>query len=422
MKIKRYFIFFIGLFINSLAVSVITSANLGTSPISAIPYVLSLILPLSLGTFTILFSLLLIFIQILLLRKDFQWEDLLQIPISIIFGYFIDLTMIIISRIPMNLYIVKIFYLLIGCLLLSFGVYLEVIANVAMLPGESFVKAVTRVFHTDFGLTKMSFDVSISIIALMISFICTGEIYGVREGTLIAAITVGFFARIFKRKLIFLENILFPMQNQDSIPSQSDTTNHIIVIDRQFGSGGHEIGTALAKQLGYQFYDGELISLTAKKMGYSDDFIRKQEEALDNNYLFDFENQSYVMDAPKDQIFEMESQIIDELAQKSNCVIIGRCADYVLKHQKNCLTIFLHANKEYRQNRIMKEQSITIENIEHYIMKKDKQRAAYYQYYTHQKWGDAHHYAISLDTSLFKDQTVHILYQMIQDYFSSQNQ
>ena len=119
------------------------------------------------------------------------------------------------------------------------------------------------------------------------------------------------------------------MQNQDSIPSQSDTTNHIIVIDRQFGSGGHEIGTALAKQLGYQFYDGELISLTAKKMGYSDDFIRKQEEALDNNYLFDFENQSYVMDAPKDQIFEMESQIIDELAQKSNCVIIGRCADYV---------------------------------------------------------------------------------------------
>ena len=207
-----------------------------------------------------------IFIQILLLRKDFQWEDLLQIPISIIFGYFIDLTMIIISRIPMNLYIVKIFYLLIGCLLLSFGVYLEVIANVAMLPGESFVKAVTRVFHTDFGSTKMSFDVSISIIALMISFICTGEIYGVREGTLIAAITVGFFARIFKRKLIFLENILFPMQNQDSIPSQSDTTNHIIVIDRQFGSGGHEIGTALAKQLGYQFYDGELISLTAKKM------------------------------------------------------------------------------------------------------------------------------------------------------------
>ena len=209
MKIKRYFIFFIGLFINSLAVSVITSANLGTSPISAIPYILSLILPLSLGTFTILFSLLLIFIQILLLRKNFQWEDLLQIPISIIFGYFIDLTMIIISRIPMNLYIVKIFYLLIGCLLLSFGVYLEVIANVAMLPGESFVKAVTRVFHTDFGSTKMSFDVSISIIALMISFICTGEIYGVREGTLIAAITVGFFARIFKRKLIFLENVLF---------------------------------------------------------------------------------------------------------------------------------------------------------------------------------------------------------------------
>ena len=141
-----------------------------------------------------------IFIQILLLRKDFQWEDLLQIPISIIFGYFIDLTMIIISRIPMNLYYCENILFINWLFVIELWCVSRSDCQCCYVAWRIIVKAVTRVFHTDFGSTKMSFDVSISIIALMISFICTGEIYGVREGTLIAAITVGFFARIFKRK------------------------------------------------------------------------------------------------------------------------------------------------------------------------------------------------------------------------------
>lgn len=96
-KLKRYIIFLIGLFVNSLGVSLITKANLGTSPISSIPYVLSLNFPLTLGNFTIIFSLLLIILQLLILRKNFKAEHLLQIPISILFGYFIDLTMLLFS-------------------------------------------------------------------------------------------------------------------------------------------------------------------------------------------------------------------------------------------------------------------------------------------------------------------------------------
>lgn len=96
-KLKRYIIFLIGLFINSLGVSLVTKANLGTSPISSIPYVLSLNLPLTLGQFTIIFSLLLILLQLFILRKNFKLEHLLQIPISIVFGYFIDLTMVLLK-------------------------------------------------------------------------------------------------------------------------------------------------------------------------------------------------------------------------------------------------------------------------------------------------------------------------------------
>ena len=118
-KLKRYIIFFIGLYINSLGVALITKASLGTSPISSIPYVLSLNFPFTLGNFTIFFSLLLIFLQLLILRKNFKLEHVLQIPISILFGYFIDWSMILLGFVNPSFYLMKIIYLLIGCLILG---------------------------------------------------------------------------------------------------------------------------------------------------------------------------------------------------------------------------------------------------------------------------------------------------------------
>ena len=141
-KLKRYVIFLIGLFVNSLGVSLITKASLGTSPISSIPYVLSLSFPFTLGNFTIFFSVFLILLQLLILRKNFKLEHVLQIPVSIIFGYFIDLTMLLFAWVNPQAYVMKIVYLLIGCLILGVGVYMEVLADVVMLPGESFVRAV----------------------------------------------------------------------------------------------------------------------------------------------------------------------------------------------------------------------------------------------------------------------------------------
>ena len=132
-KLKRYLIFLVGLFVNSLGVSLITKANLGTSPISSIPYVLSLNFPFTLGNFTIFFSIFLIVLQLIILRKNFKLEHILQIPVSIIFGYFIDLTMILFSWVNPEAYIMKIVYLLIGCLILGVGVYMEVLADVGQM-------------------------------------------------------------------------------------------------------------------------------------------------------------------------------------------------------------------------------------------------------------------------------------------------
>ena len=209
-KLKRYLIFLVGLFVNSLGVSLITKANLGTSPISSIPYVLSLNFPFTLGNFTIFFSILLIILQLIILRKNFKLEHILQIPVSIIFGYFIDLTMILFSWVNPEVYIMKIVYLLIGCMILGAGVYMEVLADVVMLPGESFVRAIVLTWKTNFGTTKICFDVSMAVIAAVLSFVFAGRLDGVREGTVIAALLVGFIARLIGKKTCIPERYDLP--------------------------------------------------------------------------------------------------------------------------------------------------------------------------------------------------------------------
>lgn len=216
-KLKRYVIFLIGLYINSFGVAFITKAGLGTSPISSIPYILSLNFSMTLGQFTIWFNVLLIALQIALLRKNFKIEHLLQLPFTVAFGYFIDLSMIMLAFINPEQYVMKIIYLLLGCLILGFGVYLEVLANVVMLPGESFVRAVVFCFKTEFGVTKMVFDSSMAIIAAVLSFIFEHRLDGVREGTIVAALLVGLIARQLGRLLSFLPEMLFKTKSEGNL-------------------------------------------------------------------------------------------------------------------------------------------------------------------------------------------------------------
>lgn len=196
-KAKRYLIFLIGLFVNSLGVSLVTKASLGTSPISSIPYVLSLNFTPTLGQFTILFSVFLVILQLIILRKNFRLEHWLQIPVSILFGYFIDFSMKLLFFVQPEQYLLKVLWLLVGCVVLGFGVFLEVVANVVMLPGESFVRAIVLTWKTEFGITKICFDVTMAICAALLSFLFAHHLEGVREGTIISALLVGYIARLF---------------------------------------------------------------------------------------------------------------------------------------------------------------------------------------------------------------------------------
>lgn len=407
-KLKRYIIFIIGLYINSFGVSLITKATLGTSPISSIPYVLSLNFPFTLGQFTIFFSIFLIVLQLIILGKNFKLEHVLQIPVSIAFGYFIDFSMFLLSDLVPGTYIWKMIYLLLGCLILGFGVYTEVLADVVMLPGESFVRAIVFRWHTDFGITKICFDVSMTVGAAALSFLFAGKLNGVREGTIIAAILVGFIARLIGRKLSFLSDKLFPAKEAADVVSEASAAGGglCILIGRQYGSGGRAIGKKLAEQLGFAFYDKDIIQMAAGTTGYDAEYVSENEETMSHGLLYDLLHQVYVYPdekAPRDNIFAAESEAIEEIAAKGNAVIVGRCADYILLGKENCISVFLFAPTASRVKRVMETEHLSEQQARQKIRQVDRSRADHYRYYTNQIWGMAANYHLCIDTSLGYD-------------------
>lgn len=200
---KRYVLFIISLFFAALGVAFTKHGELGVSPISSVANVLSYrFSALSMGTWLIIWNCCLIVGQIFILRRKFQLIQLLQIPLSFLFGWFTDFGMWIVSFIPANSYPIRIAMVIIGIIILGFGISLSVIANVIMNAGEAFVKAVSDTINKDFGNVKIVFDVLCVVFSLILSLIFFDfTIVGTREGTIISAFLTGVVVKFFSRKL-----------------------------------------------------------------------------------------------------------------------------------------------------------------------------------------------------------------------------
>lgn len=197
---RRYLLFIISLFFTALGVSLAVKGGLGTSPISSLAYVISLNVPLSLGVCLFLWNFILTLLQIVILRKDFQKIQLMQIPLSFIFAWFTDFTKLIIEadKIPEN-YILKLVFVIIGCVSVGTGVSLGVIADVVLNSGEGFVKAVSDKSAIKFGNVKICFDIMCVVLAAIVSLTISGKISGIREGTVISAICTGLVVKLIMK-------------------------------------------------------------------------------------------------------------------------------------------------------------------------------------------------------------------------------
>lgn len=182
----------------------------------------------------------------------------------------------------------------------------------------------------------------------------------------------------------------------------------VITIAREYGSGGRLIGEELAKNLGIPFYDKELILLAAKKSGFSEEYIRRTEQIKSASFLYSLYMTSQVLPM-SDQIFLVQSKIIQELAEQGPCVIVGRCADYVLRNNPNCMNIFIHAPMEERIRRASEEYGEVSANMEDFVRKQDKKRSSYYNYFSQNKWGSAKNYHLAVNSTLGIAQTAKLI-------------
>ena len=175
-------------------------------------------------------------------------------------------------------------------------------------------------------------------------------------------------------------------------------SNRIITISREFGSGGRTIGRKVARKLGIPCYDSEIIQKLAQESGFSESYIKDAGEYAPGGFLASaFGNRSFGQ-TNEDYLWNMQYKIITELAEKGPCVIVGRCADYILRDQADCLKVFIHASMAFRTDRIVREYGEREASPEERLRDKDKRRAAYHRFYTNMKWGHAKNYHITLDS------------------------
>lgn len=202
--------------------------------------------------------------------------------------------------------------------------------------------------------------------------------------------------------------------------------NTVITIGRQFGSGGREIGEKLAEHFGIKCYDKELLSRSAKESGFCEEMIQNHDERPTNSFLYNLVmdtysfgyNTSSFIDMPiSHKVFLAQFDTIKKIADEGPCIIVGRCADYALADYKNCIHLFIYGSETDKVNRIMQKYDLSEGKARDMIVKKDKQRQSYYNYYSSKKWGRADSYDLCINSSVLGiEGTVKLITQYIEDF------
>lgn len=416
---RRYLSFAVVLFIIAFGTSLSIRANLGSSPISCPPYVLSLVSGAwSMGSYVMCMHVFFILAQILLLRKNYQKIQLLQILVSVLFGIYTDLTMWLTSfmQVPDTIapalgYPLRFIKLLVGGAILAYGISLEVHCDVLMLAGEGFPLAIAKVVKKDFGKVKMFSDTGLVCVgaAFMLVFFKEWRWDMIGPGTLVSMFYVGYMVRQFSPTLGWFDNILTrgtaTTQRGFAGTIKSKAVPLVITINREYGSGGHDIGRQLADRLGIAFYDRALIDSTAAALGYSPQKVADSEQNMSTSKLWElvFTDKSIpesMNPSTDDAIFVAQSRTIRELAAERPCIIIGRMADWVLRDRANVLRIFITSPHQTAVRNIIQKDGLKAEEAERKIAKVNKGRSNHYRHYSARHWTDARNYDLVINTTL----------------------
>ena len=420
--LKRLLIYVLGMYLMAIGVVFSSRSDLGVSPVSSLGNVLYLIgrsagAPafVNLGNCTTGVFCLYLLAEALILGREFKPLMLLQIAASLLFGQLVNLASAMLRALPApGSYPVQMLYLLVSVPLVAAGVMLYLSPSILAMPGEGLSLAVSKKTGLALGTAKTIFDCTVVALSAAASLLYFRGLVGVREGTVICALLVGFVFKLLQKPfqkpiLRFVEREskverALELASQGYLTDAAGNPKVIITIGREFGSGGQEIGRLLAEKLGIPFYDERIDELAAEQSGLPLEKVREMSRRRERAVLADLWDTAYAMSSalsPEDLLYVAQASVIRQLAAKDeSCVILGRCADYVLYDDPNCFRIFVHARPDISVKRVMATLGLSEEEARRQMENTDRARGQYYKHYTDREYGQQKWYHLGLDSGL----------------------
>lgn len=420
---KRGLTYFLGLFIMAIGVVFSVKSALGVSPVTCLANVLYQIFGvtkgisfLSLGVCTTMTYCIYIMVEILILRREFQAKMLLQIVASTIFGFTVNLASGLFAFLPApEAYPMRLLYLLCSIPMVAFGVMLYLAPNILPTPGEGLSLAVSKKIGKPVATCKIIVDCCLVVTSAVVSLCFFHGLVGVREGTVLSALLVGF---VMKRMMRVCNPFLLRFVERETkleraiamgsgLPlDRAGKPKILITISREFGSGGYEIGEKLAEKLGVTFYDKQLEPMEVEESGLPLSFIQAHEQRMAHNLVYDFLTAGYAMHnqdlPPMEKLFAAQTRILRRIAASDeSCVIMGRCSDFILYEDSNCFRVFIHAPSDYRVKNIAAQGGFSLQRAREDMERTDLGRSRHYQQFANREWGNTKYYNLAVDSSLY---------------------
>lgn len=424
---KRFAVYFVGLYCMAIGVVLSARSSLGVSPVGSLANVLYQIglagdAPawVNLGNCTTGVYCLYILAELLILRRDFKPQMLLQLVASFMFGWLVNLATAMLAFLPVpGSYIAQMAYLLGSIPMVAAGVMLYLSPNILPTPGEGMSLAISGKTGLSVGASKTVFDCSLVVLSAATSLVYFHRLVGVREGTVICALLVGFVMKQLQK--LYQGALLRFVGREDKVSRAINASADgylmdavgkpkiIIAIGREFGSGGYEIGKLLAQRLGVTFYDKQLNIMASEQSGIPMEKVEELERHMEREIVYDFKTAAYAMTngalSPEEQLFVAQAKIIRQIAAgDESCVIMGRCADYLLYNDPNCFRMFIHARPDVRISRTMAKFGLDHDEAKRQMENTDRSRAQHYKHFTGRDYGKQEYYHLAVDSGMLGTQ------------------
>jgi len=439
--IRQHVLLLAALYVLTFGVSLFIRSNLGASAISVSPLVWSeagnasvslfgwQVPAFSVGGYTIIMNSFFVFLQILILRRRYQLFQLFQLIVGAIFSFFLDVNLAITEPLTAGSgaagFAWGLFLVFAGGTIMGVGVACEVRCKSVMMPGEGVQVAIAQASGKEFSKVKIIVDTSLVCIAIVccVAFFGTWRWELIGIGTLVSMVYIGIVVRLLSPHLTWFDNILEGKieheSNVVSVAEHDDVAAPLVItISRQYGSGGLEIGQKVAKRLDMDLYDRAIFENAAQEANIAPQEAAAREQNISTAKLLE----SIILgnDIPQgtilstdDKLFVAQSRFIRNVASQSPCVVIGRCADYVLHGRQHLLRVFILSDNDFAARRVEEKEGLTEREAMNKINEVNTARANHYFKYTNRRWGAADNYDIVLNTSTIGvDEAVNIICQL----------